>query len=71
MLVIDHVFCLCLQSHGFEHLVTFFNLKKLGLLVEQDTSKPKVTVPVKLRRSQFKQLASKLNLVSEFIYRKE
>ncbi|XP_014663924.1 PREDICTED: vacuolar protein sorting-associated protein 33B-like isoform X2 [Priapulus caudatus] len=28
-----------LQSHGFEHMLTFLNLKKLGLLTEQEPSK--------------------------------
>lgn len=52
----------CEQSHGFEHLATFFSLKKLGMLVEQEqTSK---VAAVKLRRSQFRQLANKLGLVS-------
>ncbi|KAK7115615.1 vacuolar protein sorting-associated protein 33B-like [Littorina saxatilis] len=50
-----------LHSHGFEHLATFFSLKKLGMLVEQEqTSK---VAAVKLRRSQFRQLANKLGLV--------
>ena len=52
----------CLQSHGFEHMVTFFNLKKLGILVEQESSSK--VAAVKLRRSQFRQLSSKLGLVS-------
>ncbi|PVD19345.1 hypothetical protein C0Q70_19832 [Pomacea canaliculata] len=50
-----------LHSHGFEQLVTFFNLKKLGLLVEQ-SSGSKVTAVV-TRRSQFRQLAGRLSLV--------
>ena len=52
----------CLQSHGFEHMVTFFNLKKLGILVEQESSSK--VAAVKLRRSQFRQLSNKLGLVS-------
>ncbi|KAL8606733.1 hypothetical protein ACOMHN_018767 [Nucella lapillus] len=50
-----------LHSHGFEHLVTFFNLKRLGILVEQEASSKGPTV--KLRRSQFKQLSTKLSLI--------
>ncbi|KAK7503562.1 hypothetical protein BaRGS_00005101 [Batillaria attramentaria] len=50
-----------LHSHGFEHLVTMFQLKKLGILTEQEASSK---VPsVKLRRSQFRQLCGKLNLI--------
>lgn len=50
-----------LHSHGFEHLVTLFHLKKLGMLMEQETSSKVPTS--KLRRSQFKQLSSKLSLI--------
>ncbi|XP_076444222.1 vacuolar protein sorting-associated protein 33B-like [Babylonia areolata] len=50
-----------LHSHGFEHLATFFHLKKVGMMVEQEASSK--VAAVKLRRSQFKQLSTKLSLI--------
>ncbi|XP_022334055.2 vacuolar protein sorting-associated protein 33B-like isoform X1 [Crassostrea virginica] len=60
-----------LQSHGFEQLVTFSNLKSLGIVTEQETgsqaSTPlnKVTsgMAAMTRRSTFKTLCKKLSLI--------
>ncbi|XP_041371533.1 vacuolar protein sorting-associated protein 33B-like [Gigantopelta aegis] len=56
-----------LQSYGFEHLLSFFNLKKLGLLVEQDLMTPGKPLAKGLaaitRRSNFMSLSKKLSLV--------
>ncbi|XP_056021791.1 vacuolar protein sorting-associated protein 33B-like isoform X1 [Ostrea edulis] len=60
-----------LQSHGFEQLVTFSNLKSLGILTEQEagsqaaTPLNKVTsgVAAMTRRSTFKSLCKKLSLI--------
>ena len=43
-----------LQTSGYKHLTTFYNLKKCGLLQEQGTS---------TKASSFKQLCRKLNLI--------
>ena len=61
------------QSHGFEHLVTFLNLKKLGLLMEQDSShgvsvKPgtgfnALPRPTSGKKSNYKALNKRLGLV--------
>ena len=57
------------QSHGFEHMLTFHNLKQLGLLEEREaapSSKPlgKVAAITSLQRSSaFRALSKKLNLV--------
>ncbi|XP_059151428.1 vacuolar protein sorting-associated protein 33B-like [Physella acuta] len=48
-----------LHSHGFEHAVTFFNLKKLGLLTEQETAQTKFAA----RKSNFKFFNRKFGLV--------
>ncbi|CAL1545477.1 unnamed protein product [Lymnaea stagnalis] len=47
-----------LHSHGFEHLVTFFNLKKLGILTEQETAPNSIS-----RKSNYKFYNRKFNLV--------
>ncbi|KAI8788981.1 vacuolar protein sorting-associated protein 33B [Biomphalaria glabrata] len=55
-----------LHSHGFEHLVTFFNLKKLGILTEQEgiAASPRVLLPPAFsRKSSYRFLNQKLNLV--------
>ncbi|CAH1796198.1 unnamed protein product [Owenia fusiformis] len=65
-----------LQSHGFEFMLTFFNLKKLGLLTEKQESRINVpqtpgskhlqkmasiaTIP---KKSSFQAISKKLNLV--------
>ncbi|KAH3836671.1 hypothetical protein DPMN_110042 [Dreissena polymorpha] len=59
-----------LQSHGFEQMVTFHSLKKVGLLKEQETTtQSKVTAGVAAltRTSAFKTLRKRLNLVSDNI----
>ncbi|RUS89069.1 hypothetical protein EGW08_003180 [Elysia chlorotica] len=58
-----------LHSHGFEHLVTMFRLKKLGLLTEQESSQSSmrpaaVKVPaVSAKKSNFRALNRKLGLI--------
>ncbi|GFN90569.1 vacuolar protein sorting-associated protein 33b [Plakobranchus ocellatus] len=60
-----------LHSHGFEHLVTMFRLKKLGLLTEQDTSqtsmRPVTSKPSALytRKFNYRALSRKLGLVPD------
>ncbi|KAK3094955.1 hypothetical protein FSP39_008319 [Pinctada imbricata] len=58
-----------LHSHGFEQMLTFNNLNKLGMLTEQDQS-GQISTPigkmpsgVNLRRSSYRNLCKKLNLV--------
>ncbi|XP_064608476.1 vacuolar protein sorting-associated protein 33B-like [Liolophura sinensis] len=57
-----------LHSHGFEHLLNFFNLKKLGLLCEQEVG-PSGGMPLgKMassmgKRSVFQAVSKKLNLI--------
>lgn len=63
-----------LQSHGFEQLVTFSNLKSLGIVTEQETGSQAGTPLNKVasgmaamtRRSTFQSLCKKLSLVSIF-----
>ncbi|XP_052277232.1 vacuolar protein sorting-associated protein 33B-like isoform X2 [Dreissena polymorpha] len=55
-----------LHSHGFEQMVTFHSLKKVGLLKEQETTtQSKVTAGVAAltRTSAFKTLRKRLNLI--------
>ncbi|KAL4227335.1 Vacuolar protein sorting-associated protein 33B [Mactra antiquata] len=53
------------QSHGFEQIVTFHNLKKIGLLREQEG--PSHSMPAGMaaltRNSSFKNLRKKINLI--------
>lgn len=60
-----------IQSHGFEQLVTFSNLKSLGIVTEQETGSQAGTPLNKVasgmaamtRRSTFQSLCKKLSLV--------
>ncbi|XP_062574358.1 vacuolar protein sorting-associated protein 33B-like isoform X2 [Saccostrea cucullata] len=60
-----------LQSHGFEQLITFSNLKLLGILTEQETGSQAATPLNKVtsgmaaitRRSTFQSLCKKLSLI--------
>ncbi|KAJ8304877.1 hypothetical protein KUTeg_018460 [Tegillarca granosa] len=63
-----------LQSHGFEHMLTFYNLKRLGILKGQESQLPqqqggtplnKVTSGVAsiTSRSSYKNLCKRLNLI--------
>jgi len=55
------------QSHGFEQMVTFQNLKKAGLLKEQETtsqSKVSAGMAALTKSSAFKNIRKRLNLVS-------
>lgn len=63
------------QSYGSQHIISFHNLKKLGILHEQTNSfsastptssgtlTNKVNVSKLLRRSQFRNVAKKFNLI--------
>ncbi|XP_052795879.1 vacuolar protein sorting-associated protein 33B-like [Mya arenaria] len=54
------------QSYGFEHMITFHNLKKVGLLREQEVpagSKVTAGVAAITRSSAFKSLRKRLNLI--------
>ncbi len=60
----------CLQSFGFEHMLTFYNLKRLGLLVEKEPTTSHATKNLnKLaavaipKSSNFRALCKKLHLV--------
>ncbi|KAH9524585.1 Vacuolar protein sorting-associated protein 33B [Bulinus truncatus] len=55
-----------LHSHGFQHLVTFFNLKKLGILTEQEGTAANplsLRTPSFTRKSNYRFLNQKLGLV--------
>lgn len=60
-----------LHSHGFEHLVTLFKLKKLGLLAEQESGQSsmrpgtanKLLGSVPFKKSNYRALNRKLGLV--------
>ncbi|XP_060574678.1 vacuolar protein sorting-associated protein 33B-like [Ruditapes philippinarum] len=54
------------QSHGFEQLITFHNLKKVGLLREQEVSsqsRVSAGVAALTRNSSFKNIRKRLNLI--------
>ncbi|XP_064620988.1 vacuolar protein sorting-associated protein 33B-like [Lineus longissimus] len=55
-----------LHSHGFEHLLTFHNLKKIGLLTEQEKAPTPAAKQLGIRKSSFQALRKKLNLVPKF-----
>lgn len=67
------ILIILLQSHGFEQMLTFYNLSKLGVLTDQEmaTTQPtsslgKVTsgVVAMTKQSSFKSLCRRLALVS-------
>ncbi|CAG2123345.1 unnamed protein product, partial [Medioppia subpectinata] len=58
---------LYLQSYGHNHIITFFNLKKLGIIVENMGSN--ISNPLMLRSNEsirkFRQTVKKLNLIPQ------
>lgn len=51
------------QSYGYQHLLTFHNLRKAGLLVEQDSASTVSLPKIGVRKSRFANIAKLLNLL--------
>jgi len=52
-----------LQSYGFEYLATFLNLKKIGLLTEQETAGTHASKMISGKKSNYRALNKRLSLV--------